>query len=380
VPANGVRVHLAGIDLVRDQDGVLRVLEDNVRVPSGISYVVENRRMMGRVFPGLFLEQAVQPVAGHVGVFLDALRASAPVGVDDPTVVLLTPGVHNSAYFEHAFLARKMGVQLVEGSDLHCRDHTLYIRTTRGETRVDVVYRRVDDDFLDPVHFRPGSVLGSPGLLNAARAGNVTIANAVGNGVADDKLIYTYVPDLIEYYLGEKPVLPNVATFRLEDGDVRADCLSRLDQLVLKPVDGSGGSGLVIGPQASDEQLAAVSADIEANPRGWVAQEVVLLSTCPAQSDGRLEPRHVDLRPFAVNDGSTIRVLPGGLTRVALTRGSLVVNSSQGGGSKDTWVLAPRAARMPSTPPELMPPPSLPAPDVGPSGDRTQNQQQGQQQ
>ena len=381
-PTNGVRVHLAGIDLVRDRSGTLRVLEDNVRVPSGISYVVENRRMMARVFPGLFLEQSVLPVAGHIGVFLDALRASAPAGVDDPTVVLLTPGVHNSAYFEHAFLARKMGVQLVEGRDLHCRDHTLYIRTTRGERRVDVVYRRVDDDWLDPVHFRPESVLGSPGMLNAARAGNVTIANAVGNGVADDKLAYTYLPDLIEYYLGEKPKLDNVGTYRLEDHDVRADCLARLDELVLKPVDGSGGAGLVIGPQAGDEELAAVRERIEANPRGWVAQEVVLLSTCPAQADGRLEPRHVDLRPFAVNDGTTIRVLPGGLTRVALPKGSLVVNSSQGGGSKDTWVLAPRAAPAPAPIPELVraPVPVSTAPDVGPTGELGRFEQQGQQQ
>jgi uncharacterized circularly permuted ATP-grasp superfamily protein len=380
-PSNGVRVHLAGIDLVRDEAGALRVLEDNVRVPSGISYVVENRRMMARVFPGLFLEQSVQPVAGFVGVFLDALRASAPAGVEDPTVVLLTPGVHNSAYFEHAFLARKMGIQLVEGSDLHCRDHTLYIRTTRGDKRVDVVYRRVDDDYLDPVHFRPDSVLGSPGLLNAARAGHVTIANAVGNGVADDKLVYTYVPDLIEYYLGERPVLENVPTYRLEDRDVRADCLTRLDSLVLKPVDGSGGAGLVIGPQASDEELASVGNQIEANPRGWVAQEVVTLSTCPAQSDGRLEPRHIDLRPFAVNDGSAIRVLPGGLTRVALRRGSLVVNSSQGGGSKDTWVLAPRSVAQPALVPELLPAEILPspAPDVGPSGERGRHEQQEQQ-
>jgi uncharacterized circularly permuted ATP-grasp superfamily protein len=275
-----------------------------------------------------------------------------------------------------------MGVQLVEGRDLHCHDHTLYIRTTRGERRVDVVYRRVDDDWLDPVHFRPESVLGSPGMLNAARAGNVTIANAVGNGVADDKLAYTYLPDLIEYYLGEKPKLDNVGTYRLEDHDVRADCLDRLDELVLKPVDGSGGAGLVIGPQASDEELAAVKERIDANPRGWVAQEVVLLSTCPAQADGRLEPRHVDLRPFAVNDGTTIRVLPGGLTRVALRRGSLVVNSSQGGGSKDTWVLAPRAASAPAPIPQLAhePVPASAAPDVGPTGDLGRYEQQGQQQ
>jgi uncharacterized circularly permuted ATP-grasp superfamily protein len=381
-PPNGVRVHLAGIDLIRDPAGVFRVLEDNVRVPSGISYVVENRRMMARVFPGLFLEQLVQPVAGHVDVFLDALRASAPSRVEDPTVVLLTPGVHNSAYFEHAFLARKMGVELVEGRDLHCRQHTLYMRTTRGERRVDVVYRRVDDDYLDPVHFRSDSMLGCPGLLNASRAGNVTIVNAVGNGVADDKLAYTYVPDIIEYYLGEQPLLPNVATYRLEDPDVRASCLERLDALVLKPVDGSGGAGLVIGPHASDAELAAAREQVIANPRGWVAQDVVTLSTCPSQAGDVVEPRHVDLRPFAVNDGSSIRVLPGGLTRVALRKGSLVVNSSQGGGSKDTWVLAAQSTRLEPRPEEPGPVPLLPspAPDLGPTGISDRYEQQEQQQ
>ena len=381
-PRNGVRVHLAGIDLVRDPAGVLRVLEDNVRVPSGISYVVENRRMMARVFPGLFLEQSVQPVAGHVDVLLDALRASAPTGDDDPTVVLLTPGVHNSAYFEHAFLARKMGIELVEGRDLHCRSHRLYMRTTRGERRVDVVYRRVDDEYLDPMHFRADSLLGCPGLLNAARAGNVTIVNAVGNGVADDKLTYTYVPDLIRYYLGEQPVLPNVTTYRLEDPEVRAACLNQLDTLVLKPVDGSGGAGLVIGPHASDAELAAVREQVLANPRGWIAQDVVNLSTCPAQAGDRLEPRHVDLRPFAVNDGTSVRVLPGGLTRVALRQGSLVVNSSQGGGSKDTWVLAARAGRVAAPPPEIAPAPLIasPAPDLGPTGEPGRYEQQEQQQ
>ncbi len=347
-PANGVRVHIAGIDLVRDGEGVLRVLEDNLRVPSGISYVVENRRTMARVFPGLFLEQQVQPVAGHIALLLSALRAAAPAGVDDPTVVLLTPGVYNSAYFEHAFLARKMGIELVEGRDLFCRDNVLYMRTTSGERRVHVLYRRVDDDYLDPVHFRSESVVGCPGVLNAARAGNVTLANAVGNGVADDKLTYTYVPALIEYYLGEKALLPNVTTYRLEDPDERATALERLDQLVVKPVDASGGYGIVVGPVASDELLAETRRAVEANPRGFIAQDVVTLSTSPTKIDDRLRARHVDLRPFAVNDGTKIWVVPGGLTRVALPEGSLVVNSSQGGGSKDTWVLAeangPRAA------------------------------------
>jgi uncharacterized circularly permuted ATP-grasp superfamily protein len=346
-PPNGVRIHLAGIDLVRDQAGVMRVLEDNLRVPSGISYVVENRRTMARVFPGLFLEQEVEPVASYPGQLLDALRRSAPAGVEDPTVVLLTPGVHNPAYFEHAFLARKMGIELVEGRDLFCRDHVLYMRSVGGEQRVDVVYRRVNDDFIDPVHFRSDSVVGSPGILNAARVGNVTIANAIGNGVADDKLTYTYVPALIEYYLGEQPQLPNVATYRLDDPDVLSECLGRLDQLVVKPVDGSGGAGIVIGPHASDAELAAVREQVLADPRAWIAQELVLLSTSPAQLGDRLLPRHVDLRPFAVNDGEQVRVLPGGLTRVALREGSLIVNSSQGGGSKDTWVLTSRPQRAP---------------------------------
>ncbi|MCA2230178.1 circularly permuted type 2 ATP-grasp protein [Nonomuraea aurantiaca] len=377
-PPNGVRIHLAGIDLVRDQAGVLRVLEDNLRVPSGMSYVVENRRTMARVFPGLFLEQQVRPVASYPGRLLDALRRSAPAGVEQPTVVLLTPGVHNAAYFEHAFLARKMGIELVEGRDLFCREQVLYMRSIGGQQRVDVVYRRVNDDFFDPVHFRPESVVGCPGILNAARAGNVTIANAIGNGVADDKLTYTYVPELIEYYLGERPLLPNVTTFRLDDPDVRADCLARLDQLVIKPVEGSGGSGIVIGPHASDAELAAVRERVLGEPRAWIAQELVLLSTSPAQLGDQLLPRHIDLRPFAVNDGEEVRVLPGGLTRVALREGSLIVNSSQGGGSKDTWVLTSR----PEQGPEADGPPAFPAqavrgsvPDQGPHNDQPQQQQ-----
>ncbi len=338
-PHNQVRIHLAGIDLVRDEQGVLRVLEDNLRVPSGMSYVVENRRTMARVFPGLFLEQQVRPVASYPGRLLDALRRSAPGGGREPVVVLLTPGVYNPAYFEHAFLARKMGIELVEGRDLFCEEHVVYMRSLGGRQRVDVVYRRVNDDFLDPVHFRPDSVMGCPGMLNAARAGNVTIANAVGNGVADDKLTYTYVPALIEYYLGEKPILPNVTSYRLDDPEVLAECLERLDQLVLKPVDGSGGDGVVIGPHASGAELATLREQVLAQPRGWIAQELVLLSTSPSRVGERLVPRHVDLRPFAVNDGEQVCVLPGGLTRVALREGRLIVNSSQGGGSKDTWVL-----------------------------------------
>jgi uncharacterized circularly permuted ATP-grasp superfamily protein len=297
---------------------------------------------MARVFPDLLSAHRVRPVTEYPSRLLAALRAAAPAGVDDPTVVVLTPGVYNSAYFEHSLLARTMGVQLVEGRDLECRDGMLWMRTTAGRQRVDVLYRRVDDEFLDPLHFRADSVVGCPGLLNVARAGRVSIANAVGNGVADDKLVYTYVPDLIRYYLDEEPVLPNVDTFRLEDPDELGYVLDRLHELVLKPVDGSGGKGIVIGPQATDAELAELSAAVRADPRGWIAQRVVQLSTSPTQVGDRLAPRHVDLRPFAVNDGERVWVLPGGLTRVALPEGSLVVNSSQGGGSKDTWVLADR--------------------------------------
>ena len=354
-PPNGVRVHVAGVDLVRGDDQ-FHVLEDNVRTPSGISYVIENRRAMARVFPELFASHRVRPVDAYPARLLEALRAAAPTGAGEPTVVLLTPGVYNSAYFEHAFLARQMGVELVEGRDLVCRDNVVLMRSTEGEQRVDVVYRRVDDDYLDPLHFRSESVVGCPGILNAARAGNVTVANAVGNGVADDKLVYTYVPAMIEYYLAEKPVLPNVTTYRLEDPEQLAHALPRLERLVVKPVDGSGGYGLVIGPQAGDEELARVREAVVANPRGWIAQEVVQLSTSPTQVGDRLRPRHVDLRPFAVNDGERVWVVPGGLTRVALVPGSLVVNSSQGGGSKDTWVLAatdPRATGRPTPAAEL---------------------------
>ena len=340
VPPNGVRVHVSGIDLIRDEQGRFCVLEDNIRTPSGVSYVIENRRAMTRVFPELLATHRVRPVADYPAMLLAALRAAAPEGVLDPTVVVLTPGVFNSAYFEHSLLARLMGVELVEGRDLVCRDGEVWMRTTGGEQRVDVVYRRIDDDFLDPLHFRPDSLVGCPGLLNAARGGRVTLANAVGNGVADDKLVYTYVPELVRYYLGADPLLPNVDTYRCEDPDQLPEVLERLDQLVLKPVDGSGGKGLVIGPQATDEELARLRAQLEADPRGWIAQRVIQLSTSPTKTPDGIAPRHVDLRPFAVNDGEKVWVLPGGLTRVALPEGSLVVNSSQGGGSKDTWVLA----------------------------------------
>ncbi|WBC23551.1 circularly permuted type 2 ATP-grasp protein [Solwaraspora sp. WMMA2080] len=318
MPHNGVRIHVAGVDLIRDEQGTFRVLEDNVRVPSGVSYVMENRRAMANVLPEVFASTRIQPVESYPAQLLRALRAAAPAGVVDPTVVVLTPGVHNSAYFEHALLAREMGVELVEGRDLVCVGNEVAMRTTGGKQRVDVIYRRIDDDFLDPVHFRADSVLGVAGLLNAARAGRVTIANAVGNGVADDKLLYTYVPELIRYYLAEEPILPNVETYRLDDGpDVLDHVLDRLDQLVLKPVDGSGGAGIVIGSQASDEQLAQVRERILIDPRGWIAQREVALSMVPTLIGNRLRARHVDLRPFAVNDGDRVWVLPGGLTRVA---------------------------------------------------------------
>jgi uncharacterized circularly permuted ATP-grasp superfamily protein len=392
-PVNGVRIHVAGIDVVRGSDGRFYVLEDNIRCPSGISYVIENRRMMARIFPELFASHLVLPVDGYPTKLLEALRSSAPSGRSDPTVVVLTPGVYNSAYFEHSFLARQMGVELVEGRDLICRASHVYMRTSRGEERVDVVYRRVDDEFLDPLHFRPDSIVGCPGILNAARAGNVTIANAVGNGVADDKLTYTYVPDIVRYYLGEEPILPNVETYRLEDPDQLAFALEHLDQLVLKPVGGSGGYGIIIGPQATDEQLATARAALQTDPRAWIAQELVALSTGPTRAGGRLVPRHLDLRPFAVNDGNQVWVAPGGLTRVALPAGGLVVNSSQGGGSKDTWVtLDERRSARPAqpAPPEdgRGPTPSAARihpgrrPEPGPgaeSGSRRQQQQQQQQ-
>jgi len=344
VPPNGVRIHVAGIDLIRDEKGIFRVLEDNLRSPSGVSYVMENRRTMARVFPNLFATHRVRAVDDYSAHLLRALRNSAATNEADPTVVVLTPGVANSAYFEHSLLARQMGVELVEGRDLFCRDNQVYMRTTDGERQVDVIYRRIDDAFLDPLQFRADSVLGVAGLVNAARAGNVVISSAIGNGVGDDKLVYTYVPTMIEYYLGEKPLLPNVETLRCWLDDEREDVLDRIDELVLKPVEGSGGYGIVFGPDASQKELAAVSKKIRDDPRSWIAQPMMELSTVPTQIESELAPRYVDLRPFAVNDGDDVWVLPGGLTRVALVEGSRVVNSSQGGGSKDTWVLAPRTS------------------------------------
>ncbi len=337
--ANGVRIQVSGIDLIRDENGVWRVLEDNVRVPSGVSYVISNRRVMAQTLPELFVSMRVRPVGDYPNQLLNALRASAPTGVDEPNVVVLTPGVYNSAYFEHTLLARLMGVELVEGRDLYCSGGRVFMRTTAGPQRVDVIYRRVDDEFLDPLTFRADSMLGTPGLMLAARLGNVTITNAVGNGVADDKLVYTYLPDLMRYFLDEEPIIPNVDTWRLEDPGALEEVLDRVHELVVKPVDGSGGKGLVVGPAASRDELDDLRERLLADPRGWIAQPVVQLSTIPTLVDEGVRPRHADLRPFAVNDGREVWVLPGGLTRVALPEGQLVVNSSQGGGSKDTWVV-----------------------------------------
>ncbi len=336
----GARIAVAGVDIIRDINGTYMVLEDNLRSPSGVSYVVENRQAMTRLLPGLFSADAVRPV-DHYGTMLStALKATAPAQAgDSPNVVVLTPGVYNSAYFEHVFLATQMGVPLVEGRDLVVDNHVVYLRTTGGLSRVDVIYRRIDDDFLDPVVFRPDSSLGVAGLVNAVRAGNVTVANAIGNGVADDKAVYAFVPAMIEYYLGERAILPNVETLLLWDEDHRADALSRLEELVVKPVAEAGGYGLVIGPHATAAEIAEVRKLIIANPRNYIAQPVIDLSVMPCVLDGGIDNRHLDFRPFIVT-GDTAEVLPGGLTRVALKKGSLVVNSSQGGGSKDTWVLA----------------------------------------
>jgi uncharacterized circularly permuted ATP-grasp superfamily protein len=340
----GARCLVAGIDVIRDGHGEYRVLEDNLRSPSGVSYVIENRAALTRVLPQLFSGERVRRVDGYGRKLLEALRrASPPSGGESPTVVVLTPGIYNSAYFEHVFLATQMGVELVEGRDLVVDDHVVSMRTTSGLKRVDVIYRRIDDPFLDPVVFRADSSLGVPGLMAAARAGNVTIANAVGNGVADDKAVYAYVPEMIRYYLGEEPILPNVPTYLLWDEEQRAEVLSRLPELVVKPVAEAGGYGLMIGPQATEAEIEAARQGILSNPRNYIAQEVVQLSRHPALVDDHFEGRHVDLRPFVLS-GEKVEVVPGGLTRVAMRKGSLIVNSSQGGGSKDTWVLAPKPA------------------------------------
>ncbi|MEX1197571.1 MAG: circularly permuted type 2 ATP-grasp protein [Pseudohongiellaceae bacterium] len=338
-PALNVWAHICGSDLVRDKDGQFYVLEDNLRVPSGVSYMLENRKVTKRVLPELFENYLIQPVTEYPAQLFDTLAAISPRPLDYPEVVVLTPGIYNSAYFEHSFLAQQMGVELVEGSDLVVEDDTVYMRTIHGLSRVDVIYRRVDDLFLDPEVFRPDSALGVPGLMRAWLKGNVALANAPGAGVADDKAVYAHVPDMIRYYLGEEPLLPNVPTYLCNDPLQRDHVLKHLHELVVKPVNESGGYGILMGPQASKRERQRFARLIKANPRNYIAQPLVSLSTAPVLGERGVEPRHIDLRPFILQ-GRHAWVTPGGLTRVAMTRGSYVVNSSQGGGSKDTWIVS----------------------------------------
>ena len=334
----GIYAHIAGIDVVRAGEGEFYVLEDNLRVPSGVSYMLENRKMMMRLFPELFARHRVAPVEHYPDVLRDNLAGVAPAGVADPVVVVLTPGAHNSAYFEHAFLAQQMGVELVEGQDLFVRDGFVWMRTTQGPQRVDVIYRRIDDDFLDPLVFRPDSALGVPGLMAAYRAGRVTVANAIGTGIADDKSIYPYVPDMIRFYLGEEPLLANVPTRVLRRPEDLAYTLDHLHELVVKEVHGAGGYGMLVGPASTAAEREEFRQRILDAPEKYIAQPTLSLSTCPTFVEQGIAPRHIDLRPFVLS-GREVRIVPGGLTRVALREGSLVVNSSQGGGTKDTWVL-----------------------------------------
>ena len=337
VPSD-IYAHIAGVDIVRAGEGEFYVLEDNLRVPSGVSYMLENRKMMMRLFPELFASNRVAPVDHYPDLLLDNLRAVAPQGINEPVVVVMTPGMHNSAYFEHAFLAQQMGVALVQGQDLYVADDTLYMRTTRGPKRVDVIYRRIDDDYLDPLAFRPESTLGVPGLLDVVRAGRVGLANAIGTGVADDKSIYPFVPDMIEFYLGEKPILNNVPTYQCRKKEDLAYTLAHLPELVVKEVHGAGGYGMLVGPASTRAEIEAFRERLVANPAGYIAQPTLALSACPTYVESGIAPRHIDLRPFVLS-GKTVSMVPGGLTRVALQEGSLVVNSSQGGGTKDTWIL-----------------------------------------
>ena len=342
VPGN-VYSHIAGIDIVRagqaDGSGEYYVLEDNLRVPSGVSYMLENRKMTMRLFPQLFEMHRVAPVAHYPDLLLETLRTVAPAGVNEPTCVLLTPGMYNSAYFEHAFLAQQMGIEIVEGQDLFVREGFVYMRTTQGPRRVDVIYRRVDDDFLDPRAFRADSTLGCAGLLDVYRAGNITLANAIGTGIADDKSIYPYVPKMVEFYLGEKPILNNVPTYLCREKDDLQYVLDHMHELVVKEVHGAGGYGMLVGPAATKAEVEAFRAVLKAHPENYIAQPTLSLSTCPTFVDSGIAPRHIDLRPYVLSSGKGVQTVPGGLTRVALKEGSLVVNSSQGGGTKDTWVL-----------------------------------------
>jgi uncharacterized circularly permuted ATP-grasp superfamily protein len=339
-PAHGVYTHIAGIDIVRTGADQFYVLEDNARTPSGVSYMLENREVMLRLMPELFDRHRVAPVEDYPETLLATLRSVAPPRCKgDPTVAVLTPGFHNSAYYEHSFLADKLGVELVEGSDLEVRNDILYMRTTEGPKRVDVLYRRVDDAFLDPLVFRPDSALGVAGMMSAHAAGNLTIANAVGTGIADDKAVYSYMPEIVRFYTGEAPLIENVPTWRCREPESLAYVLDNLADLVVKEVDGSGGYGMLVGPHATSTEIEEYAARLRANPEKFIAQPTLALSTCPTLSDSGIVPRHVDLRPFILTGANGTRIVPGGLTRVAMREGSLVVNSSQGGGTKDTWVL-----------------------------------------
>jgi len=337
VPRN-IYAQIAGIDIVRAGEGEFYVLEDNLRVPSGVSYMVEDRKMMMRLFPDLFQRYRVAPVEHYPDLLLECLKSVKPEGIKKPNVVVLTPGMFNSAYFEHTYLAQQMGVELVEGKDLFVKDEEVFMRTTRGPERVDVIYRRIDDDFLDPLAFRSDSALGVAGLLNAYRAGNITLANAIGTGIADDKSIYPYVPDMIEFYLGEKPILNNVPTYQCRKAEDLAYTLANIEQLVVKETHGAGGYGMLVGPASTKDEIARFKENLIKHPEQYIAQPTLSLSTCPTFVESGIAPRHIDLRPFVLS-GKTIKMVPGGLTRVALKEGSLVVNSSQGGGTKDTWVL-----------------------------------------
>ncbi len=336
--AGDIYAHIAGVDVVRAGEGEFYVLEDNLRVPSGVSYMLENRKMMMRLFPELFARNRVAPVEHYPDNLLENLRSVSPQNSSDPTVVLLTPGMYNSAYFEHAFLAQQMGIELVEGKDMFEDEEVLYMRTTQGPKRVDVIYRRLDDDFLDPLAFREDSQLGVPGLLSVYRAGNVTLANAIGTGVADDKSIYPYVPDMIRFYLSEEPIIQNVPTWQCRKPDHLKEVLAKLPELVVKEVHGAGGYGMLVGPASTKAQIEDFRQKLIADPAKFIAQPTLALSTCPTFVEQGLAPRHIDLRPFVLS-GSKVSLIPGGLSRVALREGSLVVNSSQGGGTKDTWVL-----------------------------------------
>jgi uncharacterized circularly permuted ATP-grasp superfamily protein len=335
-----VYVHIAGIDIVRVDADTFYVLEDNARTPSGVSYMLENREVTMRLFPEVVAQHRIAPVENYTDELLATLRSVAPeTTTADPVVVVLTPGMYNSAYYEHSFLADRLGVEIVEGRDLFVRDEVVYMRTTEGPKRVDVIYRRIDDEFLDPLAFRPDSALGVPGLMTAYQAGNVTLTNAVGTGVADDKAVYSYMPDIVRFFLGEEPVLKNVPTWRCRESDALSYVLDNLETLVVKEVSGSGGYGMLIGPHASKAQVEDFRQKLKTQPFGYIAQPTLALSTCPCFVDQGIAPRHVDLRPFVLTGSDRIRIVPGGLTRVALKQGSLVVNSSQGGGTKDTWIL-----------------------------------------